>query len=157
MKFFAPKFRATRQDHVRKKLIKGQDIENRLKNKYNHQLKHTNIVLFGLGNVGCHVIENILKNRAIHRSLFNRQFNIVAVFDSSGFVFNGPTGGHASHKHALNDSTLTHLIQWKQKGNSLRVFPNISYYYTDLSVECLKTIFSIVFKIVFVFDFLGVI
>ena len=91
-----------------------------------HQM---NVILFGFGNVGQEFTKMIVKNRDIHSELFNTRFNFKAVFDSSGFIYTGNNTG--SFESSITDGTLLQLMEWKNKGNSLRVFRDIGYYYTD--------------------------
>ena len=93
-------------------------------------ISELNIVLFGCGSMGSRTVQTIMDNRQLHASLFNQRYNIKAIFDSSGFVYNGSNTG--DYNSSINDATLVNILEWKQKNNNpLRVFRDIGHYYTD--------------------------
>ena len=124
---YAPRFKAPKLKH-RSKLLKGATGESDF--ILNKNVSQLNIVLFGCGSIGSRTIQTILENRELHEKLFNQRYNIKAVFDSSGFVYNGSRTG--DYNSCINDATLINVLNWKHKNkNSLRVFRDIGYYYND--------------------------
>ena len=107
-------------------------------------VKTVNCCLFGLGKIGQQVLKNIIKNRENHLQLFNIDFKIISVFDSSGFVSHGVTQANIE----LNDGELLDIIEWKQKRNEpLRIYRDMGRYMTDFEVFIF---FFFVFLFVFV-------
>ena len=93
-------------------------------------ISEVNIVLFGCGAMGARTLQTIMGNRELHASLLSQRYNIRAIFDSSGFVYNGSSTG--DYNSAINDATLVNILDWKHKNNNpLRVFRDIGYYYSD--------------------------
>ena len=80
--------------------------------------------------IGSRTVQAILENREWHSQLFHQRFNIKAIFDSSGFVYNGSSTG--DYGSCIADGTLVNVMEWKQRNkNPLRVFRDIGHYYTD--------------------------
>lgn len=123
---YAPRFKAPRFKN-RSRLIAGTVGENDFMRKQN--VSHLNVVVFGCGSIGARTIRTIMENRDLHEKLFYQRFHIKAVFDSSGFVYNGSNTG--DFNSSLDDATLLSVLEWKEKKNPLRVFRDIGHYYTD--------------------------
>jgi len=123
---YAPRFKPPRFKN-RSRLIAGTVGENDFMRKQN--VSHLNIVVFGCGAIGARTIRTIMENRDLHEKLFYQRFHIKAVFDSSGFVYNGSNTG--DFNSSLDDATLISVLEWKEKKNPLRVFRDVGHYYTD--------------------------
>jgi len=123
---YAPRFKAPRFKN-RSRLIEGTVGENDFMRKQN--VSHLNVVVFGCGSIGARTIRTIMESRDLHEKLFYQRFHIKAVFDSTGFVYNGSNTG--DYNSSLNDATLLQVLEWKERKNPLRVFRDIGHYYTD--------------------------
>ena len=122
---YTPRFKPPRFKN-RSRLIAGTVGENDFMRKQN--VSHLNVVVFGCGSIGARTIRTIMENRDLHEKLFYQRFHIKAVFDSSGFVYNGSNTG--DFNSSLDDATLLSVLEWKEKKNPLRVFRDISHYYS---------------------------
>eukprot|EP01084_Bolivina_argentea_P310807 537877_1 len=124
---YAPRFKPARYKN-KGRLIKGLVGKDGFMHK--QSISELNIVLFGCGSMGSRTLQTIIENRELHATLFNQRYNIKAIFDSTGFVYNGTNTG--DYNSSIHDATLVNILEWKHKNkNPLRVFRDIGYYYND--------------------------
>ena len=122
---YTPRFKPPKFKQKSKLLKGGSGNSDFILNKTISQL---NIVLFGCGSIGTKLLNTIIENRDLHSSLFNQRYNIKAIFDSSGFVYNGSRTG--DYNSSIDDPQVLNIINWKHKNrNPLRVYRDIGYYY----------------------------
>lgn len=73
-------------------------------------MKHIPVILFGTGNVGCELLEQIIASREIVANRNHFHFDIVALLDSQGWEWQ-PVG--------IGDEQLYNVIANKRSGQSL--------------------------------------
>ena len=69
-----------------------------------------NLIIFGLGNVGRTLIQQVIAGKHHHNKFYNLQFNITTVVDSSAIIHN---------KELLSDTTLHEIVKAKQNKEKL--------------------------------------
>lgn len=76
-------------------------------------MKAQKVILFGVGGVGCELVEQVVNNRGLHASQYGLELQVQAVSDSSGALLcpNGET--------SLGDELLRILVSHKREGHQL--------------------------------------